>query len=590
MSCILLAAPNKSGVRRDLYQPTIDSLVAVHEVAVHVAGEHTKAGNHMYIISGSEYLQMLRFFETLYPTRMDQIVSQRLKYRRGVERMEALRHEVRRLQDTLARMRPVIQQTKTETDEIMRKIEIEQHEAEIASANAAREKELASVDAQTATDLRDSCNAELEKAMPPLRKALGELALVNKRDIAELKALRSPPAGIKLVMEAICILLGALPLAIRQGRRLNAEDRAARFWEESMKVVSDFHFLESLFNYDKDAMTEDIIVQIKGYVDMEQFSPRAIERVSKAATCMCRWVRALSLYHDTKKIVDPRRSALQQAETNLREKEELLQATLERLHQIEENLRTLRQQMVAMVAKKDQLEKEEVMTQERIVKAKRLLESLETEGERWQKQEVAFLAEEAKVLGDVILASAFVAYAGPLADTLRGSLVQRSMAILDKHGIAYSAEFRLEEVTGRKDQTHMWQEFGLPQNPTSVENAVIMDLTDKWALIIDPEEQVGRHTIIGIIIISFLVFFSTASSDHSISHPIHSFCTHASSPQCRPLAGSAAHTARCAPLPWSPSGCRTRGYPTSSSRPSIAALFCCSRTLRGSSHRSSTKR
>jgi dynein heavy chain, axonemal len=114
--------------------------------------------------------------------------------------------------------------------------------------------------------------------MPPLRKALDELALVNKRDIAELKALKSPPNGIKLVMEAICILLNQLPREVRAGKRLEPEVRSARFWEESMKVVSDFHFLDNLLNYDKDAMSEDVISQIKKYADMDGFSPKAIER------------------------------------------------------------------------------------------------------------------------------------------------------------------------------------------------------------------------------------------------------------------------------------------------------------------------
>ena len=43
---------------------------------------------------------------------------------------------------------------------------------------------------------RDFCDSEIEKAMPPLRKALKEISKINKRDIAELKSLKKPPAGL----------------------------------------------------------------------------------------------------------------------------------------------------------------------------------------------------------------------------------------------------------------------------------------------------------------------------------------------------------------------------------------------------------
>lgn len=41
-------------------------------------------------------------------------------------------------------------------------------------------------------------------------------------------------------------------------------------------------------------------------------------------------------------------------------------------------------------------------------------------------------------------------------------------------------------------QAHQWVETGLPQTASSVQNAVIMDLSGKWPLLIDPEEQASR--------------------------------------------------------------------------------------------------
>ena len=44
--------------------------------------------------------------------------------------------------------------------------------------------------------------------MPELEAAQRALATLKKSDISEVKAMKSPPDGVKLVMSAVCIMLG----------------------------------------------------------------------------------------------------------------------------------------------------------------------------------------------------------------------------------------------------------------------------------------------------------------------------------------------------------------------------------------------
>ena len=61
--------------------------------------------------------------------------------------------------------------------------------------------------------------------------------------------MKSPPAGVKLVMEAVCILKGVKPDRIPDpsGSGKKIED----FWGPSKKVLGDMKFLQSLKDYDK---------------------------------------------------------------------------------------------------------------------------------------------------------------------------------------------------------------------------------------------------------------------------------------------------------------------------------------------------
>ncbi len=64
-----------------------------------------------------------------------------------------------------------------------------------------------------------------------------------------VKTMKSPPAGVKLVMEAICILKGMksdrIPDPSGSGKKI--ED----FWGPSKRILGDMKFLQSLREYDK---------------------------------------------------------------------------------------------------------------------------------------------------------------------------------------------------------------------------------------------------------------------------------------------------------------------------------------------------
>lgn len=49
--------------------------------------------------------------------------------------------------------------------------------------------------------------------------------------------------------------------------------------------------------YDKDNIKDAIIQRIQPYIQNEDFTPENVQRVSKACTSICMWVRAMYVYH-----------------------------------------------------------------------------------------------------------------------------------------------------------------------------------------------------------------------------------------------------------------------------------------------------
>lgn len=75
---------------------------------------------------------------------------------------------------------------------------------------------------------------------------------------------------------------------------------------------------------------------------MDEFNPERVERVSKAATCMCQWVLAMDAHYKVMKMVRPRQLALQRAENQLLEKQQRLADAQSKLDAILDSLLELK--------------------------------------------------------------------------------------------------------------------------------------------------------------------------------------------------------------------------------------------------------
>lgn len=53
---------------------------------------------------------------------------------------------------------------------------------------------------------QDECEEQLAVAMPALNAAVSALDTLKQQDISLVKSMTNPPSGVRMVMEAICIL------------------------------------------------------------------------------------------------------------------------------------------------------------------------------------------------------------------------------------------------------------------------------------------------------------------------------------------------------------------------------------------------
>ena len=91
--------------------------------------------------------------------------------------------------------------------------------------------------------------------------------------------MQRPPPGVKMVMEAVCIMFELKPKRIpgeKPGQKIDD------YWEPGKSLLKEPpKFLKSLFDFDKDNIPDAVINKIEPYMQSEDFTPVVIAKASK---------------------------------------------------------------------------------------------------------------------------------------------------------------------------------------------------------------------------------------------------------------------------------------------------------------------
>lgn len=119
--------------------------------------------------------------------------------------------------------------------------------------------------------------------------------------------------------------------------------------------------------------------------------------------------------------------------------------------------------------------------------AEKLVNGLAGENMRW-KQNVKELSEYIKsVIGDALLASAFVSYIGAFSARLRRNLWKDIwLPDIAQNQIPLTEGIEPMKVLTTEAIIAQWKNEYLPADPMSLENAAVIVSCSRWPLIIDP--------------------------------------------------------------------------------------------------------
>lgn len=143
------------------------------------------------------------------------------------------------------------------------------------------------------------------------------------------------------------------------------------------------------------------------------------------------------------------------------------------------------------IQKQTDLQNEVRVTEVKLVRANRLINGLSGEKTRWKEGVKSLESQEGFIVGDMLFAAGSVAYMGPFMAQFRGELLDQWVVEVERLGIIHGDPYDLTSTTGEPVQIQGWGVYGLPSDPLSIENAIIMFTSSRWPLCIDPQGQVA---------------------------------------------------------------------------------------------------
>ncbi|XP_026667107.1 dynein heavy chain 12, axonemal-like [Ceratina calcarata] len=477
-------------VNENLKTNVTKACIKLHKHMDDVSTEYYKQVKIRNHVTLAAFLHTLKLYVQLLGKKQRDIVTMRNRYLAGLDKLELAAGQVEKMKNILTMLKPQLESSAEKMMITMREVESENVSVEKATALVQREKEIANEKTEIAGRLKTECEADLAVAIPILEDAVGALNTLKPTDITLVKAMKNPPDTVKLVMAAICVMLDVHPdKAIDPVTGKKYID----YWTPSKRILSDMNFLQTLKDYDKDDIPSNVVQVVKKtYISDSSFKPHIVAKASSAAEGLCKWVRAMVSYDEVAKAVAPKKEKLliaqkecNEAEAFLKEKQETLDALNAKLEALNSSLRETQQQKI-------ELEREVEDCTVKLRKAENLMASLGGEKDRWAQSAGNLKKDYDNLVGDMILTCGVISYAGSYNVLFRNKISMQWKNYVDELKIPRSKEFDFSDILGEANDINYWHFSGLPKNSSSVENAIIMNNSELWPLLIDSQNEANQ--------------------------------------------------------------------------------------------------
>lgn len=465
----------------------------VHSMVMDVCTEYYNATRRSVYQTPKSYLSFISNYQTIYRDKLADLQYKESNINTGLEKLIQGAADVEAMKEVLAQEQVKLNKATEDTNRLLAQLQVQQAEAEQESAKVAEIKMACMAEAERIALERQAAQSDLDAAMPIVRAAEEAAKSIQPADVNFVCRLAKPADIVRMVLDVVLILFmrPMPPPVLGPFRSMGTEcEWIVPNWSEALQVMSDSKFLFNLVNFDRDALNEETIELCKPYTEFDTFfKPKVAKTGAAASEGMCTWAIAMGDYFYASRFVKPKLEALTLAEASLVVAKKALSDAEAREQQVLDMLAQLKATFDAQISEKIRLEDNAAMLQRKLDQASALINGLAGERMRWGEDSKMFAETKRRLLGDCAVACAFLSYCGPFNQQYRQYLLnEKFTADCRKRGVPVTKDL---DVVAFLDQGNIgdWNLQGLPTDPLSVQNGILVTRASRYPLLIDPQGQ-----------------------------------------------------------------------------------------------------
>uniref|UniRef100_A0A7M5V1B0 Uncharacterized protein n=2 Tax=Clytia hemisphaerica TaxID=252671 RepID=A0A7M5V1B0_9CNID len=245
--------------------------------------------------------------------------------------------------------------------------------------------------------------------------------------------------------------------------------------------MSQAGFLQALQEFPKDTINEEMVELMEPYFKAK--------RVCGNVAGLCSWTKAMAKFFSVNKEVLPLKANLSIQEAKLELAMSDLQTAQQQLDEKQKELDAAQAEYESAMREKQILVDDAETCKRKMVAASALINGLGGEKERWTEQSKEFAQQTERLVGDVLLGTAFLSYSGPFNQEFRKSLEKNWQKELHQRQIPFTFKLNVTSLLVDTATLAEWNLQGLPNDELSSQNGIIVSKAARYPLLIDPQSQ-----------------------------------------------------------------------------------------------------
>uniref|UniRef100_A0A672LPL1 Dynein, axonemal, heavy chain 5 like n=1 Tax=Sinocyclocheilus grahami TaxID=75366 RepID=A0A672LPL1_SINGR len=421
----------------EVKKSVVETMGTFQDMVAEICTEYFQRFRRQTYVTPKSYLMFIKGYQIIYSEKIDHVGMLAERMNTGLERLMEAEQSVNELRVELREKEKVLEVANQKAEVVLQEVTAKAQAAEKVKVQVQKVKDKAQAIVDEIEGDKKVAESKLEAAKPALEAAEGALKTLKPADIATVRKLGKPPHLIMRIMDCVLLLFQRRVDVVT----MDPERPCVKpSWSEALKLMNNSAFLSNLLNFNK----------VRQHCDTNQIF-----------------------------ILEARLTVAQNELSSAQEQLDSKQRELDEAQAMYD---------AAMKEKQDLLDDAEAC-KKKMSNAVALIDGLGGEKIRWTESSAQFARQIKDLVGDVLLATGFLSYAGPFNQEYRSLLMQQWKKEMNICRIPYSENLNLISMLVDNATIGEWNLQGLPNDDLSIQNGIIVTKASRYPLLIDPQGQ-----------------------------------------------------------------------------------------------------